>query len=451
MVASTELSTHERKWLEQSRRCEREGWIYLRITGEPFSRGFQHGYCLAREIEAVLRVNRFLTLWQTGNEWSYFTAMADEMYTPKTDPEFIEEMRGIAAGASKAGVPIAYQDVLAWNANIEMMGSWWPLVQGNPPQPKLRNHRCSAMIATGERLTSDGGIVLAHNTWDTYANGSHANILLDIEPQIGHRVLMQTSPGYIHSGTDFFLVSSGIIGAETTISGFNKYDATKAPEFSRVRKAMQYAQDLDQWMNIMQQDNNGGYANSWLLGDVNSAEIVRFELGLEYVGIERTRDGFFWGCNIVSDLKIRNQEAVDTGYSDVSQDAGRRVRWQQLVKKHQGNINLEVAKDMLGDHHDVYNRQEKPCTRSICGHFDQDAAPFSSWGFPPFYPFGANDGKVTTSELARKMHLSGRFGHPCGLPFSAKKFLEDQPQYDWLASYLEDKPHRAWTDFPVES
>jgi hypothetical protein len=175
------LTTKEKKWLAPAYRLDQAGWVFLHIEGEPFQRGFQHGYLLSAEIEEVLRINKFLTKWATGNDFSYFAEMADQMYSKKLDDEFIEELSGIAAGATRAGVPLSYQEILAWNANVEMTESWWPLIASDPPSPKAKPHRCSAFIATGS-YTKDGQIVLGHNTWDSYANAAHTRIALDIRP-----------------------------------------------------------------------------------------------------------------------------------------------------------------------------------------------------------------------------------------------------------------------------
>jgi hypothetical protein len=439
------LSPTENAWLADAMRRDESGWIELRISGPPYRRGFQHGYLLAAELEEVLRVNRFLLRWTTGNDMAWFAAMAERMYLHKVAPEIVEEMEGIAAGARRAGVETSLPEILAWNANAEMTMSWWPLVAENPPAGPA-SHHCSALIATGS-WTADGGIVMAQNTWDTYANGARTRVILHVIPKDGFPILMQTSPGMVHSGTDFFVTGAGIVGTETTFAGFNKYDDKRTPEFSRVRMAMQYATDLEQWMRIMRTDNNGGYANSWLIGDIRTGEIVRFELGLRFVGVERTSDGYFWGCNIIADPKIRNQEAQNVGYSDVSQDAGRRVRWNQLAREHKGSIDTDTAKKMLADHWDVLNRKDQPCNRSICGHFDLDPTSFTSWDFEPFFPFGAVDAKVTSTALARDMSLWARAGHPCGRAFSASEFIARHEQFDWLEGYLTDMPARPWTLF----
>ena len=60
---------------------------------------------------------------------------------------------------------------------------------------------------------------------------------------------------------------------------------------------MQYSESVDDFARIMEQGNNGGYANAWLVGDRKNNEIARLELGLKNVILERTKDGYFVGSN----------------------------------------------------------------------------------------------------------------------------------------------------------
>ena len=122
------------------------------------------------------------------------------------------------------------------------------------------------------------------------------NYILDVEPEKGNRILMQTCAGWIWSGTDFFITSAGIIGTETTIGGFLPYENNYTIA-CRIRKAMQYGDTMDDYVKILLDGNSGDYANSWLFGDINTNEILRLELGLKYHNVERTKDGYFVGFN----------------------------------------------------------------------------------------------------------------------------------------------------------
>ncbi len=433
------------KNLQNAFRFQKNGWVQLHIEGAPYERGYQHGYLLAPEIGSILRTLKHITLHNTGKEWTFFVDAADQIFTPHIDREFIEEMRGIADGAVAAGIGTSFEEILAWNGYMELVNYWWPKAQKKREDTSEKQH-CSAFIATGA-ATSTHGIVMAHNSWDQFVIGQHMNIVLDIAPSEGFRMFMQSGPGYIDSFTDFFITGAGIIGTETTIAGFKHYKEDAAPEFFRVRRAMQYGQNIDHWVKLMEENNNGGYANSWLLGDIKTNEIACFEQGVEYTNLTKTKNGYYSGFNAPEDPRIRNLECSSTGYLDIRSTGARRVRWEKLMKDNYGKIDTTIATGMLSDHYDVYWKlTNHPSMRTICGHADVDPAEFTGLsGTPPFRPSGAFDGKVTCSELARNFSFWARFGRACGEPFDAEEFLERNPQWNWLRGYLKDRPSQAWT------
>ena len=246
------------------------------------------------------------------------------------------------------------------------------------------------------------------------------------------------------------MTDAGIMGTETTIGGFSDYDPNEAPEFLRVRQAMQYASTLDEFVKIMEKKNNGGYANSWLLANVNTGEIMRFEQGLKYQNVERTRDGYFIGFNAPLDPRIRNLECSDTGYADIRRHQGaRQVRLTQLMQEYRGKIDVEVGKKILADHYDVYLKKENPCSRTVDGHYELDAREYMSDPSrpKPFQPRGAVDGKVMDSDLARDLSFWGRWGNSSGMAFDAQAFLAEHIQWSHLDGYLKDRPSQPWTLF----
>ena len=95
-------------------------------------------------------------------------------------------------------------------------------------------------------------------------------------------MLMDGYPGVIVSDDDFGVNSGGLMVTETTITDFHGWDPSGKPEFMRARKAFQYAGSIDEYVKIMLEGNNGGYANDWLLADRKTNEIARFELGLKH-------------------------------------------------------------------------------------------------------------------------------------------------------------------------
>ena len=439
------LSEEQKAWLAKGERHEKKGWIYLHIEGAPRARGFQHGYLLAKEIAESLRVRRVIWAYDSGMEWTWLVEKSKTMFTPKVDPEDTAEIDGIVEGLQAAGVTTTRDELVAYNGWMDLDWYWWPeekkKIKSNSPNPPKQS--CSSFIATG-KMTADGNVVLGHNTMDTY-NEADFNVVIDIVPEKGHRILMQTAPGLIHSGTDFFVTDAGLVGSETTLGGFEGFDEKGVPEFVRMRSATQDSGSIEEWCEIMKRGNNGGYANAWLLGDVNTKAIARLELGLKYIGYEKKTDGFFIGSNVAEDQKILRFE-TDTEETDVrTSSIARRVRWKKLMAQNTGRINLGLAKQFEADHYDAYLLKDNASSRSLCGHQELDPASFGKG--TPFRPAGTYDGKVVDATLAKQMAFAARWGSACGRAFDAPKFLQDHPQFDWMTDILKSRPSEPWAEF----
>jgi hypothetical protein len=432
-------------WLAKGYRYDRNGWIFLHIEGRPFERGFQRGYLTANEIEDFLRTLDYTDEFQTGHEPAYFTQAAARLFKGKIPAEYAEEMRGIAAGMRYAGKKVTYDQVLFMNGFIDILWYWWP------EEKKRQNGDhpgCSAFIATGD-ATAGGKIVMAHNSWVSYVLGKSANLIVDIVPQHGHRILMQSWGPCLYSATDFFITGAGLVGTETTIDEFQPFDARGTPVFVRARQAMQYANSIEEWTDILIKNNSGAYANSWLLGDVGTGEIACLELGLKYHSLEKKKNGYFAGSNVTGNVKILRLETGAT-WDDVRDPCvARRVRWDQLLKDYYGKIDVALARRMLADHYDVYLQKDQPSGRTICGHHELDDGRVVTES-AAYRPAGAFDGKVVDSDMAKSWHLWARWGSSCDIGFNAASFLEQHPQYNWLKGYLVDLPAQPWTVFPSD-
>lgn len=436
----------QQSWLSQANRHEKAGWIYVHIEGTPEERGYQYGYLLAKEIQQGITTTRTDWEYESGTKWSWLVKKSAALFKHKIDKENLAELDGIVEGMQAAGVPASRDELIAYNAYLELDWYWWPgqLENIKGGSEKLDHEACSAFIATGS-MTTNGNVVLGHNTMCGYYLAL-PNVIIDIVPDKGHRILMQTCPGWIHSGTDFFITDAGLVGAETTIGGFKGFDPKGTPEFSRMRHATQYANSIDEWCDIMKRQNNGGYANAWLLGDVNTREIARLELGLKYVGFEKKRDGYFVGSNLAEDMKILRFETASHETDIRTSDVARRVRWKQLMSEYKGKIDADDAKKFEADHYDVYLGEDRPGERTLCGHWELVHNPIEP-STEPNQPWGTVDAKVVDSTMAKRMSFAARYGSACGTAFDAQKFMAQNPQYEWLKDILPSRPSEPWTVF----
>ena len=433
-------SVKEEEWLKKAYRYDKNGWIFLHIEGKPFERGFQRGYLTANEIDDFLKTLTYTQKFNTAKDLDFFVKASVKLFRNKVSEEYIEEMKGMAAGMEKAGKKVTFDEILFMNGSTDL-DYWWA------KEKESQKPGCSAFVATGD-ATADGKIVLAHNTWWGYTEGRFFNIIVDIVPDKGHRILMQSFGPLLYSGSDFFITDAGLIGTETTIGDFSGYNAKGTPVFERARKAMQYANNIDEWSQILIKNNNGAYANSWLLGDTKTNEIARLELGLKHYSLEKKTSGYFTGSNVTDNIEILRDE-TRSSYVDIRDSSvARRVRWKQLMKKYHGAIDVEIAKRMLADHYDVYLEKENPSSRTLCGHNElEDGSIPGIWS--AYYPGGAVDGKVVDTNMAKNWQIWAKWGSSCDIGFDAEQFLEKHPQYDWLEGYLKDLPANPWTIFPM--
>jgi hypothetical protein len=457
-------NTDTEKRVKNGIRYDLNGWTYISIKGLPKERGIAYGKLMVKDMKEVKRILDFIIYTDFGVKWDFFINAAKKYFTPKIElhfPEFYEEMLGFAEGAN-----MSIDEVVAWNNYFTLTESWWSnmpeeektIIKGDKiatsnsvsSREGGSRERCSAFIAVGD-WTSDGKIVCAHNNFSDFIDGQLAKYVIDIKPTKGNRILMMGFPGWIWSGTDFFITSAGIIGTETTIGGFIGYQ-NNMPISCRIRNAMQYGNNLNDYEKMLLDGNSGDYANSWLFGDTNTNEIMRIELGLRFYKTERTKNGYFIGFNAPYDPRIRNLECVNTGIDDIRRHQGaRKVRLSDLMDTWKGQLNIDIAQKIIGDHYDVYLNKENLCSRTVCSHYELDAREFMSDPSrpKPFQPRGALDGNVVDSTMTKNMSFLLRWGSSCGTPFYADKFCSENRVWDYLKPYLHDRPQQPWTTFSI--
>jgi hypothetical protein len=258
---------------------------------------------------------------------------------------------------------------------------------------------------------------------------------------------MDCFPGLIHSGDDFVVSASGIVITETTITGFKGFDVKGIPEFVRARKAAQYANSIDDFVAIMTAGNNGGYANDWLVGDIKTGEIARLELGLKDHRVWRTADGIYVGSNFPLDEKLIKDETTFDPNDSTSSPNSRRRRWEALTTEYKGKIDAETAKTIEGDSYDELTKAREANRCVIAGRVDTDPKGCPEWSWPPYYPGGTVQAKLTTSDLAKNMQFWAHMGNPNGDDFLAAPFFAAHPEYQWEEKVLHDMKAYPWTLF----
>lgn len=467
LVCSIPLSTFATSGtdlLTGAYRVDKNGWVYLKLQGSPYQVGYQHGYLAASEIVHALEVYKYIASnW--GYPWDFYRNASQYMWWPHMPLEYRQEIMGMAAGIQAKGLTVDWLDLVAANSRYDSEYYWDYLHYNNLSIPAQlgtytqssvsvaaeraavqqrmlsKDEGCSSFVATGD-ATKNHEIVIGHETWTGYimATAAGYNLVMDITPQQGNRMVMDAQMFAIYGGRDFNYNSAGLMETETTIPGMIAYYNPQGQSyFVRVRYALQYAKTIDEWVNTMLSNNNGAYANDYLLGDAKSGQIAEFELGTYHYNYTRTFNGFIGSSNYpISPGIVYEDKGIYTMNDPSSDGDARHIRWQQLAAQNYGKIDVQLGEKMLGDTYDTYlNKQTNGTCITICGHGEECCA-----------SGGAVDGKVTSSSLVRNMQSYWIFGRPDGSAFSAHDFLAKCPKRAWMSKYIQDMPANTWTLFP---
>ena len=436
--------------LSNASRTDKNGWIYVHLEGSPADIGYQHGYLLADEIDDLIRGMKLSLPHLSGKDWNFYRDAVKKMgFWDRVDREYQEEITGITEGMKAKGKHYDIDDLVVLNANIELSQYYVPMLE-NKKHPGSANNKapgnCSGFIATGS-FTADGQIAIGHNNWTDYMGGERWNVIADIVPQQGNHFIMDCMPGLIHSGDDFVVTAGGIVITETTITGFKGFDEKGIPEFVRARKAAQYSNSIDDFVQLMTTGNNGGYANDWLVGDLKTNEIARLELGLKDYRVWRSKDSIYVGSNFPLDEKLIKEETTFDPADSTNSPNSRRRRWEDLTNQYKGKIDIETGKTIEGDSYNEWTKAREASRCVIAGRVDTDPKGCPEWDWPPFFPGGTVQAKITTAALAKDLKFWAHMGNPNGDDFLAAPFFAAHPQFEWESKYLHDMKAYPWTLF----
>jgi hypothetical protein len=387
------------RWEGPAFRYEDRGWIFVHVEGAPYARGRQLGRLVADEMAAYIqKLSIRRDAKDPAHGWTDLRTLADALMLRRYDPEYLEEMKGIADGAAAGGAEahgrkVDLVDVVTVNSVVDLgqMESALPVtpsaVTGRAflsAEDELalpdRTHKCSSLTATGPATASGRPVFFQLFMWDGYT-GVHFNVVLDVVPEKGHRFVMQTFPGGIHSGSDFYMNDAGIVIGETTTLQ-TPFDPEGTPQSNRIRKAIQYASSVDEVAAILRERNNGMYTNDWTLADMKRDEAAILLLGTAQSRLWRSTDqpapfgtpGFLWANNNARDAAVRREVAAqpeDAPYDSTFTAWNRDIAFRQFYEGHKGKIDVLSAVRLMAS---------SPVNRPH-----------------------ACDGKVTDAEMAEKL------------------------------------------------
>ncbi|HDQ15751.1 MAG TPA: hypothetical protein ENN45_01680, partial [Bacteroidetes bacterium] len=454
------------------------GWIYLYIEGEPYERGYQHGYLLAPEIIDMMTRwsnvihNGPIISWFASTEssnydqvseawWNFCRRGIDRQFWYRFPDEYKKEIQGIADGVNARGLKfrdreVDYLDILSINEMYEFMtrfdnrgNDFHPLkelyailrdlIPGLGDEDKFVNsfleappaHHCSGFIATGNS-TKNGEIVISQQVlcggwWYPYYIPQRWNVIMDINPCEGHRFQMACPPGYIWSDENYYQNEKGICIIDTTCPQGLWKKRGGYPMAIRTRTAAQYSDNIDEALYHIMNGNDGIWTAVYLIGDTKTGEIARLDLGLYTYQVWRTFDGYYWTAN---NLKSDYVRAESNGLG---------------VK---GTISRVLQLFLpFPTGYEYYTRKYFPADRDLKldeqgakynGTIDLDILKNKIMVADPLSNEYATDLKVSDTYLMENNSLWAYFGSPGG-------YIWDMSNFKDTLSGVKDVPPMGWS------
>jgi len=178
------------------------------LRGSDYEMGFQYGEQACAYIDRTREDKWASALQRFSREDIVRALQANQSFIKRYTPEWIDFMRGMAEGASKAGFPMSYADILLMNCTLpDPKTSVFP---EGAEKDELPPKKCSVASAWGS-ATRDGRLV-GIDTLDT-PDVAHAVVIVAF-PERGNAYMCGADAGeigdhFLMNNKGFFLGNSG--------------------------------------------------------------------------------------------------------------------------------------------------------------------------------------------------------------------------------------------------
>lgn len=218
--------------------------------------------------------------------------IADMIHKNADDPYWYQmklfyiQLEGLASGYNAATEdPYQWLTVrdIKW---INMLGDLddlaFALTMPNEiPEGMLFGEHCTGLVKLLPDLTN---LYTSQVTWNSYQSMLRFQKMYVMNFKIspnskdlipGRKMSLSSYPGFIQSMDDFYIISSGLVPAETTIGNSNRTlfenvnPVGQVLEYIRVMIANRLAKNGKEWVELFRRYNSGTYNNQWYIVDYN--------------------------------------------------------------------------------------------------------------------------------------------------------------------------------------
>ncbi|KAK7939974.1 hypothetical protein WMY93_003300 [Mugilogobius chulae] len=425
------------------------GYLEGFLTAEQMSSHYSNMYPQLVKDEIVLNsIKRFLNkqdLW----------AREQVKMRRSTDPLWqhvgliLAQLDGLQAGAAqwaknKQREPLSVFSVQLLNSIgdlLDLVPAFTPRSNSSGPAAFRTTGmgHCTALIKV---LPGFENLLVGHSSWYTYAATmriyKHWNFKLSDPYYATGKMSFSSYPGLLSSLDDFYLLGSGLLMTQTSISVFNSSLFSSLSPHSllawhRVRLANTLARTGQQWARVFSKFNSGTYNSQYMVVDLSritlrhsirdGALVVVEQIPGKVMHSEQTqalRRGYWPSYNIPFHAEIYNLSGFGVMWrrfgEDFSYDLSPRAK---ILRRDQAKVhNLDSLKQLMRYNNykrDPYTRGH-PCKTICCRNDLRQKRP---------RPGGCYDTKVTEFQMALQLVMEAVNGPTTqgGLqPFSWQSF-----------------------------
>lgn len=312
--------------------------------------------------------------------------------------------------------------------------------------------KCSALIRI---LPNASDVVFGHTTWDQYSamNRIFKHYNLPVASRVAPRQIkmsLSSSPGYLSSVDDYYLLDSGLSVMETTNGVYrnelyNLIVPQSALSWVRSMVANTLARTGHHWAQIFSKFNSGTYNNQWMILNLN-----RFQPGYGFQaggltiveqmpGRVQTADlthildgkGYWASYNVPFFDSIYR----DTGFADMYRKNNYTSRWSheycpraRIFRRDAPQVEALSDLKRLLRYNDWKNDplSEGHASNTVSARYDLESG-------AKFSLDGGIDTKVSSYSMAKTLETEAISGPTC----------DQNPVYTWLNESLPYLPHRG--------
>jgi isopenicillin-N N-acyltransferase-like protein len=307
----------------------------IEISGSPRERGRQYGEQAADRVR--LGIEHYSTQLRANNLTADDIKMLVQRFEPtidRFDATYLEEIRGIAEGAS-----VAYESVVLLNARTEIL----KLAQ-RPANERLMPDEdpdgCTGVVVMPE-VTQEGRLIHAQN-WDWKVECADTAVVLKVRREDGPDILTFTEAGALaRSGFN----AAGIAITANYLETDRDYRRLGVP-LALIRRKVLEQKQLAAAMRAVYATPKSA-ANNMIVSQANGVAID-FECAPDETFQIHPERGLIVHANHFQS-PIALSKLKDTGIANTPDSLYRDIRVRNLIEPHLGSVTRDTVKNALFD------------------------------------------------------------------------------------------------------